>query len=72
MTVKVISEQEVLQEAAEILLEHMDPAKVARLWAAWRVGGGNYLDIREELFAGESVTTLFEKIQVYQKGGKEE
>lgn len=67
MTVKVISEQEVVQEGAEVLLEHLSPAKVARFWAAWQVGGGNYLAIREQLFAGETVTTLFEKVQAYQR-----
>jgi hypothetical protein len=72
MTVKVISEQEVLQEAAEVLLQHMAPAKVARFWAAWQVGGGNYLAIREQLFGGEAVTTLYEKVQVYQKEGREQ
>jgi len=35
MTVKVISEREVLREAAEVLLQHMEPAKVARFWAIW-------------------------------------
>jgi len=68
MTVKVMREQEVLQEAAEVLLEHLSPAKVARFWATWQVGGGNYLAIREQLFAEETVTTLFEKVQAYQRG----
>jgi hypothetical protein len=72
MTVKVISEQEVLQEAAEVLLQHMAPAKVARFWAAWQVGGGNYLAIREQLFGGETVTTLYGKVQVYQQEGQEQ
>jgi hypothetical protein len=72
MTVKVISEQEVLQEAAEVLLQHMAPAKVARLWAAWRVGGGNYLAIREHLFGGETATTLYEKVEAYQKNPQEQ
>lgn len=68
MTVKVMREQEVLEEAAEVLLERLSPAKVARFWAAWQVGGGNYLAIREQLFAEESVQTLFEKVQAYQEG----
>jgi hypothetical protein len=72
MTVTVISEQEVLQEAAEVLLQHMAPAKVARFWAAWQVGGGNYLAIREQLFGRETVATLYEKVQVYQKEGQEQ
>ena len=67
MTVKVISEREVLREAAEVLLQHMEPAKVARFWAIWQMGEGNYLAIRAQLFAGETVATLFEKVQAYQE-----
>ena len=70
MTVKVISEREVLREAAEVLLQHMEPAKVARFWATWQIGEGNYLAIREQLFAGETVATLFEKVQAYQEDRK--
>ena len=66
MTVKVINEQDVLYEAVEVLLERLSPAKVARLIAAWQVGSGDYLAIREQLFAEETVTTLFEEIQEYQ------
>lgn len=68
MTIKVMREQEVLQEAAEVLLEHLNPAKVARFWAAWQVGGGSYREIREQLFAEETVQTLFEKVRAYQEG----
>jgi len=68
MTIRVLSEQEVLEEAVGILLEHLAPAKVARFWAAWPVGGGDYLAIRQRLFAGETVATLFEKMQQYQEG----
>ena len=60
MTVKVLSEQEVLREATEVLLEHLSPAQVARF-----CGWGNYLTLRE---AGETVTTLFDQVQAYQTG----
>ena len=63
MTIKMVSEQEMLEEASEILLKHMNPAKVARFWAACRIGGGNYLAVREQLFAGETEATLFEKVK---------
>jgi hypothetical protein len=52
--VKVISKQEVLQEAMEVLSQHVDPAKAARFWVTWQIGGGNYLALREQLFAGEN------------------
>ena len=61
-----MSEQEIMQEATEILLEQMSPAKLARLWAMWQLGKGDYEEIREELFAGETVQTLYEKIRAYQ------
>ena len=68
MSVKVVSEQEVLQEAAEVLVKHLSPAKVARFWTVWQLGGGNYLATREQLFAEETVATLFKKVQAYQEG----
>ena len=68
MTIKVMSEQEVVQEAAAVLLKHMSPAKVARFWAASKLGGGDYLAMRERLFAEETVETLFEKVRRYQEG----
>lgn len=68
MTVRVLSEQKVLQEVIGVLLEHLSLAKVVRFWVTWQVGGGNYLAIREQLFAEETVTTLFEKVQAYQRG----
>jgi hypothetical protein len=66
MAIKVMSEQEIMREATEILLERMKPAKVARLWAMWQLGQGDYQAIRKELFAEETVQTLYEKIRVYQ------
>ena len=72
MTVKVMREQEVLQEAAKVLLKYLEPAKVARFWAAWQVGMGDYLAIREELFAGETVATLYDKVLAYQSGAAQE
>lgn len=66
MTVKVLNEQEVTEEAIEVLFEHLSPAKIARLLASWQVGRGDYLAIREQLFAEETVHGLFEKIEEYQ------
>jgi len=67
MTVKVMREQEVLREAVDVLWEHLRPAKVVRLWAAWQMGEGDYLALRDQLFEGESVATLFEKVRAYQE-----
>ena len=70
MNERMPKEQEVIQEALEILEKHMDPSKIALLESMLPVGEGNYLDIREKLFAGETLTTLVEKIQAYQNRGE--
>ena len=67
MTVTVIREQEVLREAVAVLWEHLGPAKAVRLWAMWQMGEGDYLTLRGQLFEGESVATLFDKVRAYQK-----
>ena len=46
----------------------MSPAKVARVLAALQLGRGNYLALRDRLFAGETVQTLADKIEAYQRG----
>jgi hypothetical protein len=66
MTVSVLNEQEINQEAVQILFEHLSPAKVARLLASWQIGRGDYLAIREQMFSEETVDTLLEKIEEYQ------
>jgi len=67
MTVTVIREQDVLREAVDVLWEHLSPAKVVRLWAAWQMGSGDYLTLRDQLFDEERVATLYEKVQAYQE-----
>ena len=66
MSVKAMSKQQVMQEASDVLIEHMSPSQLARLFASWQNGSGDYLAIRKQLFAEETVDTLFEKVQDYQ------
>jgi hypothetical protein len=71
MAVTVLREQEVMREALDVLWQNLSPAKVVRLWAAWQMGEGDYLAWRDQLFAGETVTTLFEKVRAYQVAQRE-
>jgi len=66
MTIKVINEQENLQEAMQVLLTHLEPSKVMKFWAACKLGEGDYLQLKEKLFAQETVDSLYEKIKDYQ------
>jgi hypothetical protein len=70
MTVEILREQEVFQDAIRVLIEHLEPAKATRVWASWQVGEGDYLSIRNQLFVNETVASLYAKVQTYQ-GEKE-
>ena len=47
MTIHVASERQVIQEAAQVLMAHMSPAKATRFWASWQpvrtLDGGRWL-----------------------------
>lgn len=60
------SEQQILQKGLQILLSNMEPSEVARFWAACNIGSGDYLKLKDELFAKESVESLYSKIVEFQ------
>lgn len=64
---KMVSEQEIFYEATEILLKNLSPEKFARFWAGWNRDSSDYLKIKEKLFKDETVETLYEKIDDFQK-----
>ncbi|NJL83765.1 MAG: hypothetical protein HC890_14055 [Chloroflexaceae bacterium] len=64
--IQVKSEQQVLQEGFQILLSNMEPSGVARFWAACNIGKGDYLKLKDQLFAQESVGSLYSKIVDFQ------
>ena len=59
MSVTVQNESATTAEAVEVLMERLPASKVARLLSSWQIGQGDYLKLREELFAGETVDSLF-------------
>lgn len=61
--IEVKNEQEIIQEAESVLLEKLGPAKATRFWIAVSKGKGDYLEIKRDLFKGESVDSLYRKIQ---------
>jgi hypothetical protein len=66
MTIHVDSEATIVSEAAHILLEHLSPVKVARFWASWQIGHGDYLQWREEAFGAATVDELYTEIVQFQ------
>jgi hypothetical protein len=67
MNITVDNEQEILQEGVAVLIEHLGTSKTARFLSAWKQGAGDYLKLREQLFQGETVDSLYEKIVAYEK-----
>ena len=60
MSVTVPNESATAAEAVEVLMERLPASKVARVLSSWQIGQGDYLKLREELFAGETVETLYQ------------
>jgi hypothetical protein len=69
-TIHVPSERQIIQEAAQVLMQHLSPAKAARFWASWQVGEGDYQEIRHQLFNKETVDSLYDQIETFQKKKK--
>ena len=67
MNVRIATEAEVTREVAELLLQHLPLTKLARFWASWQVGQGNYLDWRDEEFTQETVDSLYEAVLGFQE-----
>ena len=61
MSVTVQNESATTAEAVELLMEHLPASKVVRLLSSWQIGQGDYLKLRDELFAGETVDSIFDQ-----------
>jgi hypothetical protein len=61
MSVTVQNESATTAEAIEVLMERLPASKVARLLSSWQIGQGDYLKLRDELFADETVDSLLDK-----------
>jgi hypothetical protein len=61
MSVTVQNESATTAEAEEVLMERLPASKVARLLSTWQLGQGDYVGMRDELFASETVESLYEQ-----------
>jgi hypothetical protein len=48
----------------------MGYVRAARFWASWQLGEGDYLEIRQQLFGKETVSSLYGQIETFQKTKK--
>ncbi|NEP03234.1 MAG: hypothetical protein F6K58_32270 [Symploca sp. SIO2E9] len=66
MSIKVIKENETLTEGFQVLMANLESSKVLRFWAACHLGEGDYLKLKDQLFANETVVSLYEKVKAQQ------
>ena len=66
MQIDVPSDRAIIQEALQVLIANMSPSKVARFAAICKLGSGDYLQTKDELFADETVDSLYDKIQAFE------
>ena len=58
--IKMNSDQEILREAEAVLWAHLGPAQATRFWIALSGGrAGDYLQVKETLFKGETVARKY-------------
>ena len=67
MKIKTTNDQQILQEALKILMDHLEPTKFLRFIAKYNLGQGNYLQFKDKEFANETVASLSQKIDAEQK-----
>ncbi|KPQ37931.1 MAG: hypothetical protein HLUCCO16_15170 [Phormidium sp. OSCR] len=68
MKVDLPTEQQVIKEGLKILSAHMAPVKFARFVVACQLGEGEYLLSKNEMFADETVDSLYEKVRDFEQG----
>ena len=61
-----LTDRQLIDEAIEVLLAHMEPSKVAKFLSVWQTDGENYLDVRERLFGSENVRDLFKHLREFE------
>lgn len=66
MKTRTLNEQATIREAIAVLLDHLEPAKVAQFLAAQPIAGGDYLRERDALFTAETVDSLCASIARHQ------
>lgn len=61
----------IIQAALQVLIKYMEPLKLARFVAACNLGEGDYLKTKDNLFANETVDSLYEQIQAFEAAQNE-
>jgi hypothetical protein len=63
MKINLNNDQEIIEEAFNVLIENLDITTVMRFWKICNLGNNNYCQIKEQLFKDETVDSLYDKIK---------
>lgn len=63
MKINLNTDQQIIEEAFSILIKNLPPSQVSRFWAICHLDSGDYSKLKDQLFTGETVDSLYEKIQ---------
>lgn len=64
MKINLNNDQQIIEEVFNILIENLDLSKISRFWTICNLGSGDYSQLKDKLFASETVDSLYEKIKV--------
>lgn len=67
MKISLETDQQIIREAITVLSNHLEASKFMRFLAICNLEEGDYLQLKEKLFEGETVDSLYEKIQALEK-----
>lgn len=63
MKIDLKNDQQIIAAAFGLLIENLEPSTVARFWQLCNFGTEDYSQLKDQLFVGETVDSLYEKIK---------
>ena len=70
MDIRLPKQQDVLDEAVQMLWQNMPVSKVALVISMWFSEGSDYLKVRDDLFGEKTVVSLALRIEDFQRQSK--
>ncbi len=69
MKINLHDDRQIIEEVFNVLIEHIDTSKVVRFMEICNLSNQNYSLLKEKLFQGETVDSLYEKIKASEIDG---
>lgn len=67
MKIDLKNDQQIVAEVFNLLIENLEPSKVARFWQICSLGTEDYSQLKDKLFEGETVDSLYDKIKAQEQ-----